>query len=108
MRRLTLKWQINNMKKIAVLHLVVLFAASLVFGQTNVEVFDKYVGAARQEWKVPGLSIVIVQDGKVLLSKGYGVRELGKDAKVDSETLFGSMSTTKAMTAVAMGMLVDE
>ncbi len=76
--------------------------------QANVEAFDKYAEAARVAWNVPGMSIAIVQDGKVLLSKGYGLRELGKNEKVDGETLFGAMSTTKAMTAVAMGILVDE
>lgn len=96
------------MKKILLIFIAILFCASLVLGQSNVEMFDKYVDAARQAWNVPGLSIVVVQDGKVLLSKGYGVRELGKPEKVDTETLFGCMSTTKAMTAVAMGMLVDE
>jgi len=96
------------MKKILFLVLSILFAAVLSAGQTNVDLFDKYVDVARQEWNVPGLSIVVVQDGKVLLSTGYGVRELGKDARVDTETLFGCMSTTKAMTAVAMGMLVDD
>ena len=54
------------------------------------------------------MSIVVVQDGKVLISKGYGVRELGKNDAVDRQTLFGCMSTTKAMTAVAIAMLVDE
>lgn len=87
--------------------LVVIFA-SAAFGQDKVEVFDKYVEAARKAWNVPGMSIVVVQDGKVLLSKGYGVRELGKTEAVDNETLFGAMSTTKAMVAVAMGVLVDE
>lgn len=96
------------MKKIILLTVGILLMAQVLLGQSVVETFDKYVEASRQAWNVPGLSIVVVQDGKVLLSKGYGVRELGKDAKVDSETLFGCMSTTKAMTAVAMGMLVDE
>lgn len=96
------------MKKLAILLFLILSSAFLAYGQSNVEIFDKYVDAARQDWNVPGLSIVVVQDGKVLLSKGYGVRELGKDAKVDTETLFGCMSTTKAMTSVALGMLVDE
>lgn len=76
--------------------------------QNNVETFDKYAEAARAAWNVPGMSLVIVQNGKVILSKGYGIRELGKNARVDTQTLFGCMSTTKAMTAVAMGMLVDE
>jgi len=75
---------------------------------TNLETFDRYAESARAAWKVPGMSIAIVHDGKVLMSKGYGERELGKSEKVDSSTLFGAMSTTKAMTAVAMGILVDE
>lgn len=79
-----------------------------VLAQSKVDAFDKYAEAARQAWNVPGMSIVVVQDGKVLMSKGYGVRELGKNEPVDTRTLFGSMSTTKAMTAVAMAMLVDE
>lgn len=76
--------------------------------QNDIDAFDKYAEAARVTWNVPGMSVAIVLDGKVLLSKGYGLRELGKNEKVDASTLFGAMSTTKAMTAVAMGMLVDE
>lgn len=76
--------------------------------QTSVEKFDQYAEAARKQWNVPGMSLVVVQDGKVLLSKGYGLKELGKADAVDNETLFGAMSTTKAMVAVAMGILVDE
>ena len=79
-----------------------------VAAQNKADVFDKYVEASRLTWKVPGMSIVVVQDGKVLISKGYGIRELGKNDAVDRQTLFGCMSTTKAMTAVAIAMLVDE
>ena len=85
-----------------------LVAALYAQNDQDVDAFDKYAETARVQWNVPGMSIVIVRDGKVILSKGYGVSELGKNSKVDSETLFGCMSTTKAMTAVAMGMLVDE
>ena len=91
--------------------LAVILAAAIAAQNTQqntVDAFDKYAEAARVAWGVPGMSIAVVQDGKVLLSKGYGLRELGKNDKVDSSTLFGAMSTTKAMTAVAMGILVDE
>ena len=96
------------MKRITILSILILIVATSVVAQTKVEDFDKYAEAARQEWKVPGMAITIVQDGKVILAKGYGVRESGKDTLVDADTLFGAMSTTKAMTAVTMGMLVDE
>jgi CubicO group peptidase (beta-lactamase class C family) len=59
-------------------------------------------------FEVPGLSVAIVRDGKVLLAKGYGVRTLGDPAPVDAETLFGIASNTKVFTATALGMLVEE
>ncbi|NOT47100.1 MAG: beta-lactamase family protein, partial [Acidobacteria bacterium] len=96
------------MKKSVWITFLVIVCVQFVLTQNNVEIFDKYADASRKVWNVPGMSVVIVQDGKVLLSKGYGVRELGKNEPVDTQTLFGCMSTTKAMTAVAMAMLVDE
>jgi|CXWL01.1.fsa_nt_gi CubicO group peptidase (beta-lactamase class C family) len=73
-----------------------------------VATFDALAERARVEWNVPGLAVVVVKDGKILLAKGYGVRELGKEGAVDADTLFAAASTTKAMTAAAIGMLVDE
>ena len=95
-------------KRAILLNVSILLLSVVTFAQSNVEKFDKYVETARNQWQVPGMSIVVVQDGKVLLSKGYGVRELGKSETVDADTLFGAMSTTKAMTVVALAMLVDE
>ena len=96
------------MKRITILCVLILVLTASAVAQNKVEDFDRYAEAARREWKVPGMAITIVQDGKVILAKGYGVRETGKPAPVDADTLFGAMSTTKAMTAVTMGMLVDE
>lgn len=95
------------MNKTAPLFLILILTLSS-FAQTSVERFDQYVEAARKEWKVPGLSIAVVQDGKVVFVKGYGVRELGKNESVNTSTLFGCMSTTKAMTVATLAMLVDE
>ena len=96
------------MKRLFSSALCVLVALCAAYGQDKVTAFDKYVETARQEWNVPGLSVVVVHDGKVVMSKGYGVKEINKNEPVDAQTLFGAMSTTKAMTAAAMGMLVDE
>jgi CubicO group peptidase (beta-lactamase class C family) len=70
--------------------------------------FDAYVTKTIQEWRTPGLAIAVVKDGQIVFSKGYGVRELGKPEPVDTHTLFAIGSTTKAMTAALVGMLVDE
>jgi CubicO group peptidase (beta-lactamase class C family) len=69
---------------------------------------DAYVRRGVEEWRIPGLAIAVVKDDSVVFAKGYGVRELGKPGAVDARTRFAIGSTTKAMTAVALGMLVDE
>jgi CubicO group peptidase (beta-lactamase class C family) len=69
---------------------------------------DAFVQQAMQQWNVPGLAMVIVKDDQVLLSKGYGIREIGKPEKVDEQTLFAIGSNTKAFTAAAVGLLVQE
>ena len=69
---------------------------------------DESVAKAVGEWGATGLAVAVVKDGEVLFSKGYGVRELGKPDAVDAQTLFAIGSTTKAMTAALVGMLVDE
>ena len=70
--------------------------------------FDESVAAAVLAWRTPGLAISVVKDGRVVFSKGYGVREIGKPEPVDTHTLFAIGSTTKAMTAALVGMLVEE
>ena len=67
-----------------------------------------YVARAMKVFNVPGISIAIVKDGRVVLAKGYGVRKMGESAPVDENTLFGIGSNTKAFTAAALATLVDE
>ncbi|MEP6620309.1 MAG: serine hydrolase [bacterium] len=69
--------------------------------------FDAYVERVLAAFSVPGVAVGIVKDGNVVLAKGYGVRTLGKPAKVDSNTKFGIASNTKAFTAAAIAMLVE-
>jgi CubicO group peptidase (beta-lactamase class C family) len=69
---------------------------------------DRYIERAMRDWEVPGLAIAIVRRDSVLLAKGYGVRELGQSRPIDEHTLFSIASCTKAFTATAAGMLVDD
>ncbi|MBS0382942.1 MAG: serine hydrolase [Proteobacteria bacterium] len=68
---------------------------------------DTYVQQVMHDWQVPGLAIAIIKDGKVVLARGYGVRELGKTGEVDADTLFDIGSNSKAFTAAALGTLVS-
>ncbi len=75
---------------------------------TIVNGFDQEITKALADWQVPGLAVAVVKDDKVLLSKGYGVRRTGSTDKVDADTLFAIASNSKAFTAAALAILVDE
>lgn len=68
---------------------------------------DAYIVKGMQDWKIPGLAIAVVKNDSVVYAKGFGVRTLGRADSVNAQTMFGMMSTTKAMTALAVAMLVD-
>jgi CubicO group peptidase (beta-lactamase class C family) len=70
--------------------------------------FDAYVAKAVKDWGAVGLAVAVVKDGRTIYAKGYGVRTLGQPEAVDSDTRFAIGSTTKAITAAAIGMLVDD
>jgi CubicO group peptidase (beta-lactamase class C family) len=69
---------------------------------------DAYIVKAMKDWELPGLAVAIVKDDKVILAKGYGLREIGKSDPVDENTLFAIGSNTKAFTSTALALLVQE
>ena len=70
--------------------------------------FDGYVARAVRDWGVPGLAIAVVSADSAVLVRGYGVRTFGRPEPVTTHTLFANASTTKAFTAFAAALLVDE
>jgi len=88
--------------------LIVGSAAPLRAQSDPLQGFDAYVQKAVTDWDATGLAIAVVKDGKLLFAKGYGVRDVDAGGAVDEHTRFAIGSTTKAMTAAALGMLVDE
>lgn len=69
---------------------------------------DSLAERTLRAFQVPGMSVGVVKDGRLIHARGYGLRALGKPEKVDENTLFGIASNSKAFTAAALGMLVDE
>ena len=76
-------------------------------GPTAAEI-DALAARAMETFQTPGLAIGVVQGGKLVYAKGHGVREIGRPDPVDPDTLFQIASLTKAFTAAALGILVDE
>lgn len=82
-----------------------------VDGQLSADQYKElttYIAKVQQDWEVPGLAVAIVRDGKVLLANGWGVRSLSTQDPVDANTLFAIASNSKAFTAAAIGILVDD
>lgn len=102
------------MKNIKILFLVLLvfplFAASQTLDQKLAEI-DAYATTVIDTWKDKsgaGMAIAVIKDDKVVMQKGYGVRELGRPEAPDENTLFAIASNSKAFTTAAIAILVDE
>jgi CubicO group peptidase (beta-lactamase class C family) len=100
------------MKKYAVKFLVcsLLLTQTAIYSQ-NIEKYEhleKYIQAAVDSFEVPGLAVGIVKNGEIVYAKGFGVKSTTTDALLNIESLFGIASLSKAFTAAAMGILVDE
>jgi CubicO group peptidase (beta-lactamase class C family) len=74
----------------------------------RIEQLKNFVQSAMQQLGVPGVSMALIEGGKVVFDGGFGVRELGKPDPVDENTLFMAASNTKGMTTLLLAELVDE
>lgn len=99
----------SSVRRWLVVALWVLVAPAVTHAQpVDLDALDQYIEQARRAWGVPGVAVAIVDDGEVVLAKGYGVRDERTGEPVDEHTLFGIASNTKAFTAAVLATLVDE
>ncbi|MDB5229819.1 MAG: serine hydrolase [Chitinophagaceae bacterium] len=95
------------MRKIAVILAGFLFSFSS-FSQAPSFItsqIDDYINQGLKDWNIPGLAIAIVKDGRVVMMKGYGVRDVKSQAPVDENTLFMIASNSKLFTGTALSQL---
>jgi CubicO group peptidase (beta-lactamase class C family) len=83
-------------------------AAAAPAAKPSLDGLDEFINQTMKDWKVPGLALAVVQDGKVTLLKGYGYRDLEKQLPVTPNTLFAIGSITKSFTVTTLGMEMDE
>ena len=70
--------------------------------------FDGFANRTLRAWNVPGMAVGIVCGGRTILARGYGLRDVKRRLPVTEHTTFAIGSCTKAFTATALGILVDE
>lgn len=66
---------------------------------------DKYIQQGMKDWDIPGLAIAIIKDGKTVVMKGYGIRDMKTNEPVDENTLFMIASNSKLFTATSLAQL---
>ncbi|MBL8001838.1 MAG: serine hydrolase [Flavobacteriales bacterium] len=90
--------------------LSLLLPAALGLHAQNVDLnaLDAYLANAVQQFEQPGLAVGIVKDGQLVWSKGYGKLDLAKPEPVTPNSVFYCASISKAFTACAIGLLVDD
>src|SRR5262245_15391600 len=96
------------MRKVIFIISVTFLTVSEIFAQQPsfiTDSLDAYIERGMKDWSIPGLAIAVVKDGKVVVMKGYGVRDLQSKEPVDEHTLFMIASNTKLFTATALAQL---
>jgi CubicO group peptidase (beta-lactamase class C family) len=73
----------------------------------RIEALKTFVETSMKKLGVPGVSLALIDNGKVVYEGGLGMRELGKPAPVVANTLFMAASNTKGMTTLLLARLVD-
>jgi CubicO group peptidase (beta-lactamase class C family) len=88
-----------------------LFSVHTGFAQSNEKVFsefDQKIESLMQDYNAVGLSVAVIQNNKVIYSKGFGYRDLEKKLPVTTNTVFPIGSVTKAFTGALLGILEEE
>lgn len=96
----------NLFKKIFTL--LIICYSSITYSQLAEKQIDEVVERTLKTFDVPGIAVAVVKDGKVIHSKGYGVKSIIAKEKVNENTLFGIASNSKAFTSASLAILVDE
>lgn len=76
--------------------------------EARLAAIEKAVEEGRQQRGIPGLSLVIVKDDRVIYMKGLGYRDFERKVPVTPDTLFAIGSSTKAFTSMLVAMGADE
>ncbi len=87
---------------------LLLFLASQLFTILRADKLDEFIKAEMKRRQIPGLSLAIIQDGKIIRATGYGTTEAGCKSRVTTSTLFQAGSISKSIAALGALQLVEK
>lgn len=73
----------------------------------GVEAFEDAVPAFLRQWNIPGASVAVAKDGRLVFTRGYGLADKHCETPVQPDSLFRIGSISKPVTAVATLDLVE-
>lgn len=101
----------HSFRQVLLSSVAMVLLAGCVPGTTQSEPLaglDTWIEQGRSDWQLPGMAVAVVHQDQLIYTKGFGTLGLDSELPVNEHTLFGVASTSKAMTATALGILVDE
>ncbi|WP_394747390.1 serine hydrolase [Spongiimicrobium salis] len=94
------------MKQIVTL-LIFLMGNSLTFGQSLEQQIDDYMDISMQRYEIPGAAVAVIQDGKTIHKKYYGMADVEKQEPVTAHTRFKLHSLSKVFVSTAIFQLIE-
>jgi D-alanyl-D-alanine carboxypeptidase len=87
---------------------LLLSAAFAVDARAQADKVDEYIEAEMRKQHIPGLSLAVVQAGKVIKTKGYGLANMELNVQATPNTVYQIQSITKSFVAVGIMLLVED
>ncbi|MBL7560659.1 serine hydrolase [Olleya sp. YSTF-M6] len=96
------------MKFAPILYVIACLSCLTLSAQVEEQKLDQLIENTLKTFEVPGISVGVIKDGKIVYAKGHGVRALYNNKPMDDNTLVGVASNSKGFTCFALAMLVDQ
>ena len=93
------------MKKVLIFYLLIFNTVG--YSQDKGKIIDDFAREGKDLWKIPGMSVVVVENDSTIFKSTYGVKNYFTGEGVDTKTIFSMASTTKAFIGMGLGILVD-
>ncbi|MEL0068476.1 MAG: serine hydrolase domain-containing protein, partial [Gammaproteobacteria bacterium] len=87
---------------------LLLFLSTAQLNAKSIKELDEYIEQVMMTFHIPGAAVGVVQDGQIIHMRGYGVADITTNQPVNEQTIFKIASNTKAFTATALAILVEQ
>jgi CubicO group peptidase (beta-lactamase class C family) len=97
--------------KTFIIFILLLIANTINYSQEsafNEKYIDSTINSFKQKWNIPGISIAIAKDGRLIYAKGFGYADTSKKEPVTTNSLFRIASCSKTITALGIMKLVED